>query len=74
METQHPPDPDIVAPHRVAIDEAFDLVIDGLTRNLAMCQQVRDVGRRRSAAEYIIGALDELAPELAALRAITRRM
>lgn len=50
-------------------DEAFAAVVDALTRNLAIAQQVHAAGRARIAADYVIGTLTELAPELAVLKA-----
>jgi hypothetical protein len=58
---------------RPSPEQAFALVAEALGRNLALAQQVHTDGRTRIAADYVIGTLEELAPELAVLRAARTR-
>lgn len=71
-----PPDSPAPAPTDEAPDAflmAFDRIAQCVPGCISVGSDALDRGNRRRAAEYVIGILDDLAPELAVLRAALTR-
>jgi hypothetical protein len=50
--------------------DAYHLAADGLRRCLDLADMAAERGNTRRAAEYLLGALDDLGPELALLASL----